>query len=351
MSQNKSLPKTIAKPSAINPISVAWALLVVDHLSLRGAARELGVRQAAVSRRVCLLEDALGVSLFERRPTGVTVTNAGAHFFQQAREAFKQLDQASKTAGAAGQGATGHLSIGILSSMGAGFLRELIQVYSERHPGVSIQILEGAPPAEHISLVRRRRLDVAFVADTTETADCDVAALWKERLFAVLPHGHALGERKVIDWYDLRAERFIIRQAKCDRALCERVIKHLSDRAHSPVIQKVDVGRETVMHLVAMGRGVSITSEATLATSYPNVIFRPISGGDETVQFSAVWFAGNDNPALRRFLSLARARAKHKWRDPSASPPSNRPRSKTIGGITLSLAFLGALARRLGLST
>jgi DNA-binding transcriptional LysR family regulator len=76
------------------------------------------------------------------------------------------------------------------------------------------------------------------------------------------------------------------------------------------------------MHLVGMGRGVSITSEATLATSYPNIIFRPISGGDETVAFSAVWLPGNDNPALRRFLSLAKARAKRKRPDaPSQGNP------------------------------
>ena len=71
-----------------------------------------------------------------------------------------------------------------------------------------------------------------------------------------------------------------------------------------------------------MKSGISITSEATVATPYPNIIFRPISGGDETVAFSAVWLPGNDNPALRRFLSLAKARAKRKRRD---APPQGNP--------------------------
>jgi hypothetical protein len=62
----------------------------------------------------------------------------------------------------------------------------------------------------------------------------------------------------------------------CSRALCERLIKHLSDRTDTPSIQKADVGRETVMHLVAIGRGVSLTSEATIASSLPDVAFRPI---------------------------------------------------------------------------
>jgi Bacterial regulatory helix-turn-helix protein, lysR family len=148
---------TTTKPPTINPVSVAQALIVAEYLSFRGAARALGIRQSAVSRRVRALEDELGVSLFERYHLGVRVTNAGARFLQQARDALQQLDHASKTAGAAGRGATGQLSIGILSSMAAGFLRELIQGYSERNPDVAIQIIEGAS-AEHIACVRRRRL-------------------------------------------------------------------------------------------------------------------------------------------------------------------------------------------------
>jgi DNA-binding transcriptional LysR family regulator len=349
MSRRKS-SSGAAKSATINPVSIAQALVVAKHLSFRAAARALGIRQSAVSRHVRALEDELGVSLFERHHTGVKVTNAGARFLQQAREALAQLEQASKMAGAAGRGATGQLRIGILSSMGAGFLRELIQAYSERHPDVAIQIIEGAS-TEHISLVRKRRLDVAFVADASEATDCDVAPLWNERLFVVLPQHHPLCDRKVVEWQALRNEHFIIRQSNCSRALCERLIKHLSDRTRTPSMQKADVGRETLMHLVAMGRGVSLTSEATLATSFPEVVFRPISGGDATLQFSAVWWPGNDNPALRRFLSLARVLAKAKRQRPNHASPRNSPRSIAIGGISLSFAFLGALAKRLGLST
>ncbi len=53
-------------PSAINPISIKQALAVAEHLSFRAAARALGVRHSAVSRRVRALEEKLGVTLFER---------------------------------------------------------------------------------------------------------------------------------------------------------------------------------------------------------------------------------------------------------------------------------------------
>src|SRR6266545_6623543 len=154
----KSSLKLTTRAPAINPISVAEALLVADHLSFRRAAAALGIRQSAVSRRVRALEDELGVSLFERHHAGVRVTNAGARFLQAARAALLQLDHAVKTAAAAGSGTIGRLSVGILSSMGTGFLRELIEVYRSRHPQVGIQIVESAS-ADNIAAVRKRQLD------------------------------------------------------------------------------------------------------------------------------------------------------------------------------------------------
>jgi hypothetical protein len=47
-----------------------------------------------------------------------------------------------------------------------------------------------------------------------------------------------------------------------------------------------------------------LVGTAEAAVTYPGVVFRPLEG--ETLPFSAVWTDNNDNPALRRFLSLAR---------------------------------------------
>ena len=350
MSTSKSSSKPAPGSPAINFISVAHALVVGECLSFRGAAKVLGIRQSSVSRGVRALEDKLGVSLFERHPSGVRITNAGARFLQQARDGLLQLDNAVRTAGAAGRGAVGRLNIGILSSMASGFLRELIEAYSARHPDVSIQVHEGNS-AEQIALIRRRQLDVAFVVDATGSTDCDVAPLWKERLFVVLPHGHVLCDQKEVEWQVLRKEHFITRQPEHSPAVCERLTKRLSDGGHKPKVQKLDVGRETLMHLVALGLGVSLTSEATVASSFPDVVFRPIVGDDELVQFNAVWLSNNDNPALRRFLSLARAQAKQRKRDTGVASAGAARSPIAFGGISLSFGFLAAFARRLGLST
>ena len=161
MSRSKSRRKKGVTSPDLTLVSVSQALLVGEHLSFRRVATVLGVRQSAVSRRVRELEDELGVSLFERHHAGVRVTNAGARFLQDARAALLQLDHAVKTAAAAGSGTIGRLSIGIMSSVATGYLRELIEVYRSRHPDVGIQILESAS-ADNVAAVRKRQLDVAL---------------------------------------------------------------------------------------------------------------------------------------------------------------------------------------------
>jgi DNA-binding transcriptional LysR family regulator len=336
--------------SAVSLISIEQALLVADHLSFRQAASALGIRQSAVSRRVRSLEDMLGVSLFERYHAGVRVTAAGAQFLEQARRALYQLEYATKTAGVAGRGANGRLSIGIFSSIAAGFVRELIRAFVRDHPDVRIRIVEGAA-ADHIALIRKRRLDIAFVRGVPVVPDCEVAQFWSERMFVALPHGHALCAKDEIGWELLRDERFIVRQTEPGPQIHDYVIARLADLGYYPSVQRFDVGRDTLMHLVALGLGLSFASESATAASFPEVVFRPIAGDGELLPFSGVWSSNNDNPAFRRFLSLARVLAA-KW-----PPHRNGVTTPALAGPTMhgligrSLVVLAASVQMLGLLT
>jgi DNA-binding transcriptional LysR family regulator len=337
-------------PQAINLVSIAQALLVAEHASFRQAAGALGVRQSAVSRRIRSLEEMLGVSLFERYHGGVRITAAGARFFDRARSALAQLDHAVKIAGAAGRGENGHLRIGIFSSIAAGFLRDLIWTFREQHPDVALQISELAS-REHVALIRKGRLDVAFVMGAPVVPNCETAQFWTEQLFVVLPHGHALCAIKEVEWSALRDEPFILRQSDPGPAIEDYVVKRLADLGHRPSMRRYDVGRETSMHLVALGLGVSLTTEATIANFFPEVEFRPITGATDVIAFSAVWSLKNDNPVFRRFLSHARVLAK-KWSNRSADVTrSSLARPTMHDSIGRSLAFLALSVQMLGLLT
>ncbi|WP_051335583.1 LysR family transcriptional regulator [Methylocapsa acidiphila] len=287
-------------------VSISQALLVAEHLSFSRAAQVLGIQQSAVSRRVRALEDKLGVSLFERDASGIRLTEAGRRFLDRSRSALAEIDHAVKGAANAGCGAEGALSIGILSSLSRGFVRELIRTYRETHPAIAIDIVEGSA-SEHLARISERLLDIAFVTGTPSALHCDTLVLWEARVFAALPARHRLAKEDAVGWEGLKDERFIVSRDAPGPEIHDYLVRRLADFGHSPSVERYDVGRESLMHLVALGFGISLASEAATATRYPEVVFRPLATAEDILPCSAVWLPVNDNPALRRFLSLARS--------------------------------------------
>jgi DNA-binding transcriptional LysR family regulator len=137
-------------------------------------------------------------------------------------------------------------------------------------------------------------------------ADLDNLALWREKIFVALPETHRLAGDGAIEWSALRDERFIVGREQPGPQIHDYVVGHLKGGEHVPVVTRYAVSHDGLMGLVGLGFGVCITSEAASAIAYPGVVCRPLAGPQDVVAFCAVWSPDNDNPALRRFVSLAR---------------------------------------------
>ncbi|MFG1403812.1 MULTISPECIES: LysR family transcriptional regulator [unclassified Xanthobacter] len=279
--------------------------LVVSHtLNFHHAAAVLGVTQSSVSARIKGLEDALGVLLFERRHRGVRLTEAGRHFVAGVSAGIAQLDHAVRTAGAMLDGTEGRIAIGVHSPITAGFLADLRRQYRATYPMIEQSVLEGRS-AETIAMVRDGRLDVAFVVAAVNAPDCHSRQLWCEPMVVAVPTGHPLGERETITWLDLADETFLVRHDGTGPQVFEHVVRRISERDRSPRIHRCDVARDTLMGMVAVGDGITLTSEATTHVPFPGVVFRLIADETERARFSAVWSPHNRNPALLNLLDLA----------------------------------------------
>ncbi|MBB3871241.1 LysR family transcriptional regulator [Brevundimonas mediterranea] len=290
--------------SRIPLASLIQALAVAEHLNFRHAAAALGASQSSVSQRIKLLEQDLGILLFERHPRGVRLTEAGRHFVEQVATGIDHLDHAVKTAGMIASGEEGRIRIGLHSPLAAGFLADLIARHREHRPGVDIEIAEGRA-CEAVRQVREGRLDVAFVAGKAAAEDCHSRLLWTEVLVVAVAAGHAVAHLDRVTWADLTKETFLVRYGGAGPQAHDHVARRLSDLGCNPQICRWDVGRDTLLHMVAQGYGVMLTTEATAMAPIPGVAFRPIIDEPEPVSFSAVWSPHNRSRALRDLLALA----------------------------------------------
>jgi DNA-binding transcriptional LysR family regulator len=136
----------------------------------------------------------------------------------------------------------------------------------------------------------------------------------------VLPDGHVLAEREEIQWQDLTEQTFIVSDTAPGQEIHDYLVLRLADFGQHPDIRVQYVGRDNLLPLVALGRGLTVVSEAMTAARFPGLCYRPIVG--EILHFNAVWSPKNDNPPLRRFLSLARSIAASRKSDGIKLPSS-----------------------------
>lgn len=284
-----------------------YVIAAADQRSFRRAARSLSVEPSTVSRRIRDLEDGIGAALFIRDRSGVSLTIAGECFIRGVREALNQLTHATLDVGTIGGGHSGVIRIGLISSMASGFIAKLLDAFDADHAGVQIAYIEGEA-TDHVPAIQQHRLDVAFLTGRPLADGCEISHLWNERVYVAMSTSQELAGKEEISWSDLRNQEFTISEAQSGSEIQDYLVTHLAEPGHSPVVRRHAVYRDTLMQIVAAGSTLTLTSEATIATHFPGVVYRPLAG--ELLPFCAVWSPKNDNPAFRRLLSLAKVMAK-----------------------------------------
>ena len=285
-----------------------YVLAAAEQTSFSAAASALGMKVSSISRHVRKFEDSIGISLFERTTSGVRLTDAGSRFLDDIVPVLQMAEVILQRAGAAGRVEEGTLRIGIITTLGGGFLREVITAYRRCYPGVHIDILDGGR-RDHLRAIRSRQLDIAFFTGNAPLAGCDVEEFWRERVHVAMAVQHPLANSDTLDWTQLHEERFIVSTMDPGPEVHDYIVRRVADYSTYPDVTYRQVTVETLMHMVAIGEGITLVSEGWTSMTLPDLALRPLTAGEDIVPFSAVWSPSSDNPALRRLLSFTREMA------------------------------------------
>ena len=114
---------------------------VVDAGSFSGAARRLNVGQPAVSKTIAQLEDYLGVQLLLRSTRGLVPTDAGLGYYEGARRALDEVEEADVTARGAGAGLSGRLKISAAVTFARLHIMPRLKDFLDGHPQLTIDVV------------------------------------------------------------------------------------------------------------------------------------------------------------------------------------------------------------------
>jgi DNA-binding transcriptional LysR family regulator len=292
------MPRSIVELRHIRYITVAAELG-----SFRCAAKQLGIAQSAISRRIRDVEDEIGAQLFRRHNSGVYLTEIGRQFLHQANPGARQIRSALDGARAVANRGR-HLRIGVFGPLTIGFLSELFGAFRGDRPGVKLRFSEGSCP-ELIAAVRRGQLDVGVVAEASPGKGFDVTHLWAEPVYVALPDGDPLADQKALRWYDLRDRHFVVTDLPTGDFAKGYLMRNLQTSPGDLQIEQLSVTRESLMQIVAHGDGVTIAGSAHVRHGLPGIAFRLIE--DAVLRYGAVHPRGALHRNLERLLALAKS--------------------------------------------
>ena len=285
-----------------------WAIVVAQHRSLRQAAAALSIQQSTLSRRLQDIEYQMGTVLFERTNGGTRPTIAGQEFLDVARRIVQEAENLAIRLKTRLRGDSGHLTVGVHSSLSVGNLRSTLVEHRRRVPEVSIGLVDGSCDRLMGDLMNST-LDVAFVVDPDLRWHGKFLPVWTERVVVALPESHALASRDVVHWRELKSETVLLplRGASAEFSkLLSVKIGSLGDCN----IRRQDVSLDRLLTLVGIDLGILLVLEGATGVSYPGVVFRQVHDDDGPIRlaFHAIWRQENSSPPLHRFLDLLRER-------------------------------------------
>src|SRR5262249_55117190 len=100
-----------------------------------------GVGQPAVSKSIAALEENLGTRLLLRTTRGLTPTEAGQTYYDAARRAIGQADEADAAVRGAGSGFTGRLRVSGAVTFATLHVIPYLGPLLARHPQLSIDVM------------------------------------------------------------------------------------------------------------------------------------------------------------------------------------------------------------------
>lgn len=271
---------------------VPAALRYVDQVarsgSIQQAARELRVAASAIDRQILLMEQELGVPLFERRPRGMRLTASGEAILGLIRrwrmEERRVVAEIRRLQGVQ----QGHVRLFAMDSHATSVLPRLVEEVAAAHPLISLDIEIGSPDDAAPALTAGRA-DIAIAFNLPPRRDLQV--LWREDLpfGCVVAPGHPLAGLASVSLQEISAYPVVLQS----RALA---IRRFLDAKYGWLFAEMKGQIESnslqlMKQLACSGRYALVTSE--------------LDAGPELISGALVFVPVRDKGAEPQSISIA----------------------------------------------
>jgi DNA-binding transcriptional LysR family regulator len=279
-------------------------VVTAEEQHFQRAAVRLGMTQSALSRRIQVLEEELGIQLFERLPRGVRLSPAGESFYDDVRNFREALDQAAARARNVMHGAVGQLNIGLNpSAVRHPGLIEGLQAFHRKFEFIDINI-QVVFSEEQLAAIQSGDLDAGALYQFTQEPWAAYLHIADGELLLALPKAHPLADKPQIRLQDLAGVKFIWPMRRYSPRMYDRMIAACNAGGLTPNIMTEVRSAEAVLSMVSIGLAVGFVDSHEVGSEPESVIIRRVEDFSVTFPLCLAWNPDRTTPALHNFLSV-----------------------------------------------
>ncbi|MBO1000911.1 LysR family transcriptional regulator [Bacillus sp. SD075] len=276
-----------------------YFVALAEELNFSRASERLHIAQPPLSRQIQQLEGEVGVLLFHRTNRRVELTNAGKAFLEKAYQMLDLVEDAFDTARMTARAEHGQLVIAFTGT-GENIL-PIVQKYRAKYPSVNLNLQQMGTTAQ-IHALHGKQIDVGLLTPPVNSEQLIVKNYMHLPLKAMLPEKHPLAMKgDPISIADLADESFVITPRVIGPGFYDVITKTCLQAGFSPNITVETHDLQTVMSLVSLGMGVSLTAGNTQTNG---VVFRELVDTTVTLDIAVAYRRDEKSEVFHSFLDM-----------------------------------------------
>lgn len=227
------------------------------------AAIELHISQSAFTVQIRQLEDALGVTLFDRSKRRVSLTSAARDLLLPLERLIIDTEAIVSRTQQLTDLRRGIVAVAVLPTVAAQVLPQVIHRFVQMHPGIVVQVNDVV--AERlIEAVKEEQVDFGIGSRVRMDREIRTTPLLGDRLCAFVPLSHRLARESSITLRDLVSLPLILTGKDSSvRELLERALR----REHLPLTVSYETNyMSTALSMVRAGLGITVLPECVTST-------------------------------------------------------------------------------------
>ena len=181
---------------------------VAEEGSIRRASERLHISPSAVDRQILKIEDYFGTPLFERRPNGMRLTDAGRLVLRHSRDTLHDFARLRGDIDNLRGVVSGQVTITTLDSLTVHFLPEAMARFVATHPAVQIRVV-ALDPVETMHSVAQGHADLGLTFSPARRRGVSLLADVPSPMCAIMAPDHELAARSSVTLDECGAFRLL----------------------------------------------------------------------------------------------------------------------------------------------